>query len=311
MESIKEIYKIGKGPSSSHTMGPKKAAEMFKGLCPGASSFVVTLYGSLAATGKGHLTDVALKEALTGGSDTGIEIVWKPKEFLPQHPNGMNFKAYNAQGEMLCEKTYFSVGGGDISETGRRDAHKDVYPFNKMKDILGWCNENNSYFWEYVAKYEDPDIWDYLAERWEVMKASIARGLDHEGVLPGGLNVRRKAYAYYQHAKSYNSSMQRRGLLFAYALAVSEENASGGTIVTAPTCGSCGVLPAVLYLFHTSYGVTENKIVNAMATAGLVGALIKENASISGAEVGCQGEVGTACAMACAAATADWCRYLV
>ena len=268
MESIKEIYKIGKGPSSSHTMGPKKAAEMFKGLCPGASSFVVTLYGSLAATGKGHLTDVALKEALTGGSDTGIEIVWKPKEFLPQHPNGMNFKAYNAQGEMLCEKTYFSVGGGDISETGRRDAHKDVYPFNKMKDILGWCNENNSYFWEYVAKYEDPDIWDYLAERWD-----------------------------------YNSSMQRRGLLFAYALAVSEENASGGTIVTAPTCGSCGVLPAVLYLFHTSYGVTENKIVNAMATAGLVGALIKENASISGAEVGCQGEVGTACAMACAAAT--------
>ena len=151
MESIKEIYKIGKGPSSSHTMGPKKAAEMFKGLCPGASSFVVTLYGSLAATGKGHLTDVALK-----GSDTGIEIVWKPKEFLPQHPNGMNFKAYNAQGEMLCEKTYFSVGGGDISETGRRDAHKDVYPFSKMKDILGWCNENNSYFWEYVAKYEDP-----------------------------------------------------------------------------------------------------------------------------------------------------------
>ena len=171
----------------------------------------------------------------------------------------MNFKAYNGQGEMLCEKTYFSIGGGDISETGKRDERKDVYPFSRMKDILGWCNENNSYFWEYVAKYEDPDIWDYLAERWEV-----------------------------------NSSMQRRGLLFAYALAVSEENAAGGTIVTAPTCGSCGVLPAVLYLFHTSYGVTENKIVNAMATAGLVGALIKENASISGAEVGCQGEVGTA-----------------
>ena len=303
MESIKEIFKIGKGPSSSHTMGPKKAAEMFKGLCPGASSFVVTLYGSLAATGKGHLTDVALKEALTDGTGAGVDIVWKPKEFLPQHPNGMNFKAYNGQGEMLCEKTYFSIGGGDISENGKRDERKDVYPFSRMKDILGWCNENNSYFWEYVAKYEDPDIWDYLAERWEVMKASISRGLDHEGVLPGGLNVRRKAYAYYQHAKSYNSSMQRRGLLFAYALAVSEENAAGGTIVTAPTCGSCGVLPAVLYLFHTSYGVTENKIVNAMATAGLVGALIKENASISGAEVGCQGEVGTACAMACAAAT--------
>ena len=204
MESIKEIYKIGKGPSSSHTMGPKKAAEMFKGLCPGASSFVVTLYGSLAATGKGHLTDVALKEALTDGTGAGVDIVWKPKEFLPQHPNGMNFKAYNGQGEMLCEKTYFSIGGGDISETGKRDERKDVYPFSRMKDILGWCNENNSYFWEYVAKYEDPDIWDYLAERWEVMKASISRGLDHEGVLPGGLNVRRKAYQELQqfHAAS-------------------------------------------------------------------------------------------------------------
>lgn len=302
MESIKEIFKIGKGPSSSHTMGPKKAAEMFRKLCPGPCSYTVTLYGSLAATGKGHLTDVALREALNDAANSDVTIVWKPKEFLPQHPNGMNFKAYS-NGELICERTYFSIGGGDISETGERKTGKDVYPFGKMKDILGWCNENNSYFWEYVAAYEDPDIWDYLAERWNVMKKAIADGLDHEGVLPGGLNVRRKAYAYYQHAKSYNSTMQRRGLLFAYALAVSEENAAGGTIVTAPTCGSCGVLPAVLYLIHTSYGVTEKKIVNAMATAGLFGAVIKENASISGAEVGCQGEVGSACAMACAAAT--------
>lgn len=303
MESIKEIFKIGKGPSSSHTMGPKKAAEMFRDTCPRASSFVVTLYGSLAATGKGHLTDVALKEALEDGENCKTEIVWKPKEFLPQHPNGMNFKAFDADGRLLREQVYFSIGGGDISTTGKRENRKDVYPFSKMKDILGWCNENNSYFWEYVAMYEEPDIWDYLAERWEVMKRSIEDGLDHEGVLPGGLNVRRKAYSYYQHAKSYNNTMQRRGLLFAYALAVSEENAAGGTIVTAPTCGSCGVLPAVLYLLHTSYGVTEKKIINAMATAGLFGAVIKENASISGAEVGCQGEVGSACAMACAAAT--------
>ncbi len=172
-----------------------------------------------------------------------------------------------------------------------------------MKDILGWCNKYNSYFWEYVAQHEDPDIWDFLYDRWVVMKKAIEDGLDHEGVLPGGLNVRRKAYSYYQHAMSYQNTMQRRGLLFAYALAVSEENASGGTIVTAPTCGSCGVLPAVLYLIHTQYGVSEKKIINAMATAGLFGSVIKANASISGAEVGCQGEVGSACAMTCAAAT--------
>ena len=197
----------------------------------------------------------------------------------------------------------FSIGGGDISEDGKRQPEKDIYPYSKMKDILGWCNKYNSYFWEYVAKYEEPDIWDFLYERWVVMKKAIEDGLDHEGVLPGGLNVRRKAYSYYQHAMSYQNTMQRRGLLFAYALAVSEENASGGTIVTAPTCGSCGVLPAVLYLIHTQYGVTEKKIINAMATAGLFGSVIKANASISGAEVGCQGEVGSACAMTCAAAT--------
>lgn len=303
MESIKEIFKIGKGPSSSHTMGPKKAAEMFLALCPGASSFVVTLYGSLAATGRGHLTDVALMETLDPDNTGRLSIIWKSNEFLPQHPNALRLEAFDANGDKILEKTYFSIGGGDVSETGKREKAKSIYPHSTMKDILGWCNDNNSYFWEYVAMYEDKDIWDFLAERWEVMKKAIASGLDHEGVLPGGLNVRRKAYSYYQHARSYQSTMQRRGMLFAYALAVSEENASGGTIVTAPTCGSCGVLPAVLYLIHKSYNVPENKIINAMATAGLVGSIIKANASISGAAVGCQGEIGSACAMACAAAT--------
>lgn len=303
MESIKEIFKIGKGPSSSHTMGPKKAAEMFLALCPGASSFVVTLYGSLAATGRGHLTDVALMEALDPDNTGRLSIIWKSNEFLPQHPNALRLEAFDANGDKILEKTYFSIGGGDVSETGKREKAKSIYPHSTMKDILGWCNDNNSYFWEYVAMYEDKDIWDFLAERWEVMKKAIASGLDHEGVLPGGLNVRRKAYSYYQHARSYQSTMQRRGMLFAYALAVSEENASGGTIVTAPTCGSCGVLPAVLYLIHKSYNVPENKIINAIATAGLIGSIIKANASISGAAVGCQGEIGTACAMACAAAT--------
>ncbi len=303
MESIKEIFKIGKGPSSSHTMGPKKAAEMFLALCPGASSFVVTLYGSLAATGRGHLTDVALMETLDPDNTGRLSIIWKSNEFLPQHPNALRLEAFDVNGDKILEKTYFSIGGGDVSETGKREKAKSIYPHSTMKDILGWCNDNNSYFWEYVAMYEDKDIWDFLAERWEVMKKAIASGLDHEGVLPGGLNVRRKAYSYYQHARSYQSTMQRRGMLFAYALAVSEENASGGTIVTAPTCGSCGVLPAVLYLIHKSYNVPENKIINAMATAGLVGSIIKANASISGAAVGCQGEIGSACAMACAAAT--------
>ena len=193
MESIKEIYKIGKGPSSSHTMGPKKAAEMFKGLYPGASSFVVTLYGSLAATGKGHMTDVALIEALKDDQSPVVDIGWKPEEFLPQHPNGMNFKAYDSEGHLMGEKTMFSIGGGDISEDGRRQPEKSIYPYSKMKDILGWCNKYNSYFWEYVAQHEEPDIWDFLYDRWVVMKKAIEDGLDHEGVLPGGLNVRRKA----------------------------------------------------------------------------------------------------------------------
>lgn len=300
MESIKEIFKIGKGPSSSHTMGPKKAAEMFRALVPGASSFFVTLYGSLAATGKGHLTDVAISEAL----GDNVEFDWRPKEFLPQHPNGMKFRALDSDGNLIDEQIYFSVGGGDISQSGKRDYQRnDIYPHTTMAQVLQWCNDRNCTFWEYVATFEESDIWDYLAQRWDVMQKAIERGLDEEGVLPGGLNVRRKAYSYFQHAKSYHTSMYRRGMMFAFALAVSEENAAGGTIVTAPTCGSCGVLPAALNLIKTSYDYSDKKILKAMATAGLIGSIIKQNASISGAEVGCQGEIGSACAMTSGAVT--------
>ncbi|MGM9775631.1 MAG: L-serine ammonia-lyase [Candidatus Coprenecus sp.] len=300
MESIKEIFKIGKGPSSSHTMGPKKAAEMFRALVPGASSFFVTLYGSLAATGKGHLTDVAISEAL----GDNVEFDWRPKEFLPQHPNGMKFTALDSEGNRIDEQIYFSVGGGDISQSGKRDyQRKEIYPHTTMAQVLQWCNDRNCTFWEYVATFEESDIWDYLAQRWDVMQKAIERGLDEEGVLPGGLNVRRKAYSYFQHAKSYHTSMYRRGMMFAFALAVSEENAAGGTIVTAPTCGSCGVLPAALNLIKTSYDYSDKKILKAMATAGLIGSIIKQNASISGAEVGCQGEIGSACAMTSGAVT--------
>ncbi len=303
MESIKEIFKIGKGPSSSHTMGPKKAAEMFLEKYPEASLFHVTLYGSLAATGKGHLTDVAIIEALkSSNKEPKIEIIWRPKEFLPQHPNGMKFEAFLSDEEKLGEWVTFSIGGGDISDTGEREKYKNIYPHNKMKDLLKHCTKNGISFWEYVAQHEESDIWDYLIERWNVMENSIKEGLENEGVIQGGLKVRRRASSYYLRAQSYQGSMQRRGLTLAYALAVSEQNATGGTIVTAPTCGSCGVLPAVLYLFKNFYNFSDKKVLFALATAGIIGSMIKENASISGAEVGCQGEVGTACSMASGAA---------
>ncbi len=301
MESIKEIFKIGKGPSSSHTMAPMKAAQMFGELYPNAVSYNVTLYGSLAATGKGHLTDEAVIEGLSKvGGNNNIEIIWKPREFLPQHPNGMKFEALDADKRIIGDKTTFSIGGGDISDTGRRDK-SDVYPHNNMLDIMEYCKNNGLSFWEYVVEFEGKEVLDYMQVVWETMQDAIKRGLENEGVLKGGLYVRRRASSYYLRAKSYQGSMQRRGNTFSFALAVAEENAAGGTIVTAPTCGSCGVVPAVLYNQFINHGFSDQKIQYALATAGLIGNLIKNNASISGAEVGCQGEVGSACSMASAA----------
>lgn len=295
MESIKEIYKIGKGPSSSHTMGPLKAANIFKAKNVNAERFNVTLYGSLASTGKGHMTDVAIEEVL--GKEK-CNITWLPDTFLPQHPNGLFFEAFDADGTVLDKWTTFSIGGGDISDTGIREQKQLIYPHSKMEDILNWCKDGGTNFWEYVATYEEKGIEDYLFEVWKVMMDSIERGLDNEGVLPGGLKLTRKSASFYVKAKGFQGSMQRRAMTFSFALAVSEENASGGTIVTAPTCGSCGVLPAVMYLNKTCYGFTDKKIIKALATAGLIGTIIKTNASISGAEVGCQGEIGSACSMA-------------
>ncbi|MBR5249582.1 MAG: L-serine ammonia-lyase [Bacteroidales bacterium] len=306
MESIKTIYKIGRGPSSSHTMGPQKAAQMFREQYPEASAFAVTLYGSLAATGKGHMTDVAVMDVLTGGDpqlSNRVEIIWKPEVFLPQHPNGMLFQAFDAQKQLLGEQTIFSIGGGDISLSGKREEAEHLYEHSTMADIMAYCKAHGYSFWEYVYDREGSDLEDYLAEVWRVMQEAVLRGLDNEGVLPGGLKVIRRASAYYQHSRSYQGSMQRRGFKFAYALAVAEENASGGVIVTAPTCGSCGVMPGTLYHLKKSYDFSDKKIFKALATAGLVGTLIKTNASISGAEVGCQGEIGTACSMASSAAT--------
>ena len=240
------------------------------------------------------MTDVAIKEVLEPVGP--VEIEWKPSVFLPFHPNGMRINDW----------VVYSVGGGALSEgdhpTGLLPASPDVYVLHYLADIKGWCEDNGCAYWEYVDRCEKSDIWDYLREVWTAMQESVERGINHEGRLPGPLNLQRKASTYFVKAKGYKPNLQTRALVYAYALAVSEENASGGTIVTAPTCGSCGVMPGVLYHLATGHNFSEEKILHAIATAGLIGDIVKENASISGADVGCQGEVGVACAMASAAA---------
>lgn len=303
MKSIKELYRIGTGPSSSHTMGPRKAAEIFLGRHPEAAAFKVILYGSLAATGKGHMTNVAITETLQPTAP--IEIIWEPKIFLPFHPNGMKFVSLNHEGKETDQWTVFSVGGGALAEEKDGDFSintPDIYEMNRMTEILEWCEHTGKNYWEYVKECEDNDIWDYLLEVWKTMQDAIKRGLEQEGALPGPLNLRRKASTYYIRASGYRQSLQSRGLVFSYALAVSEENASGSVIVTAPTCGSCGVMPAVLYHLAKSREFSDTRILRALATAGLIGNIVKTNASISGAEAGCQAEVGVACSMASAAA---------
>ena len=303
MESLRELYRIGIGPSSSHTMGPQAAATQYLERHPEATAFDVTLYGSLAATGKGHMTDVAILRVLE--PQGSVDIHWEPTIFLPFHPNGMQFAVREPDGSLSDEWTVYSIGGGALSEGKEEEKPADakqLYPLNTMKEIKAWCQETGHTFWEYVEQCEGKDIWDYLRQIWHVMQEAVERGINHEGILPGPLGLQRKAPTYYTKAKGYKANLQSSGLVYAYALAVSEENASGGQIVTAPTCGSCGVLPAVLYHLELGHNFAEERILHAIATAGLIGNLVKCNASISGADVGCQGEVGVASAMASAAA---------
>lgn len=301
MESIKKIFKIGNGPSSSHTMGPIKAAEIFKTKNIGATRFRVTLYGSLAATGKGHLTDVALINTL---KPYELEIAWKPEMFLTFHPNGMMFEAFDLQGQVIDQWTVFSIGGGDLAEENSSEIKREeVYEEQTMEQILNWCDKRGKSFWEYVEDHEGKEVFDYLEIVWQTMIKAIEKGLEEEGVLPGELHLRRKASTYFTKAKSYSNSLRSRAFIYSYALAVSEQNAAGGRIVTAPTCGSSGVLPAVMYHLRTNHEFRDTKILKAIATAGLIGNIVKNNASISGAEVGCQGEIGVACSMAAAAAS--------
>lgn len=302
MESIKQIFRIGYGPSSSHTMGPVRAANMFAERSPEAHRYRVSLYGSLAATGKGHMTDVGILKVLEPIAPT--EIVWHPDVELPFHPNGMIFEALGLANNVIDSFTVYSIGGGTLAnEDFNEQKIKTIYPERRIRDIMQVLGGSGRSFWEYVDEYEDEDIWDFLAEVWDVMQAAIHAGLEAEGILPGGLGLKRKASTYLVKAQGYGSaSIKSRGLVYAYALAVSEHNASGGRVVTAPTCGSCGIIPAVLYHLQQTRNFSHKRILRALATAGLFGNVVRTNASISGAEVGCQGEVGVACAMGAAAA---------
>ncbi len=300
MKSLQELYRIGLGPSSSHTMGPRFAAEAFRPLAAGAARLRVTLYGSLAATGRGHLTDQAVSAPF---APLPVDLVWLPEQCLPRHPNGMQFEALDAAGHVLASRIVYSVGGGALLDAeGKADGGPDVYPYAGMSEVLEQTEREGLLLWELVVQHEGAAIWTYLKDIWQAMQQTIERGLNAEGKLPGSLHVPRKAAAYHARAQSLSGYFGQTALQFAYALAVSEENAAGGAVVTAPTCGACGVLPAVLFFLQQQSKLSDEKIVRALATAGLIGNIVKRNASISGAEVGCQGEVGTACAMAAGAA---------
>jgi L-serine dehydratase len=305
MESLRELYRIGYGPSSSHTMGPRFAANHFLSLYGQSVRFEADLYGSLAATGKGHLTDRAIREAFEKSSKP-VEIQWFPEMEKPFHPNALTLRGFDEQGEVLSEQTYYSVGGGRVIIEGHSESdHPQVYPkeYSTMRQILEYCNTEGMQLWEFAIQFEGNEILAFAEEVWSVMAEAVENGLNAEGVLPGGLKLPRKAWQYNAKAAEFSGPLGNTALALSYALAVSEENAGGGKIVTAPTCGSCGVLPGVIYYLAKQYKLPKIKILRALLTAGIIGNVVKTNGSISGAEVGCQGEVGVACAMAGGAAT--------
>ena len=295
MKSLKELYRIGIGPSSSHTMAPYAGCKEIKAKYASDAVYTVTLFGSLSATGKGHGTDRVIKRAL--GEETTV-IFNNEKKDLP-HPNTMHVEV-SYKGEKHLHEI-ISLGGGAYSLDGNAPIGKDCYPHKNFTEIIEYCDTYNLRLCDYVYKYE-PDIKDYLAKVWGQMQKSVQEGLDASGILPGGLEIDRKAgYLYSQINVFENASTIENMLVCAYAFAVAEQNASGGKIVTAPTCGASGVLPACLVYMKNKHSFSDEKIIDALATAGIVGNVIKHNASISGAECGCQAEIGSACSMASAA----------
>ncbi|MBQ7123603.1 MAG: L-serine ammonia-lyase [Oscillospiraceae bacterium] len=301
MKSLTNLYRIGRGPSSSHTIGPERAAMFFKGKNPDADGFTVTLYGSLSKTGKGHMTDAVLRQTF---APIPSEIVFdnETDESTLYHPNAMDLHAYK-DGEMIDSARVYSIGGGEILVEGTEYvAPPEVYYEDSFDEIADYCREHDIRIWEYVERMEGPHIWDYLEEVWTQMKRTIKEGLKAEGVLAGGLDVHRKAaFLYNQYHMDESPETKENRIVCSYAFAVGEQNASNGTVVTAPTCGAAGVMPAVLYYWQKKRGVSDRDILRGLATGGIIGNLIKTNASISGAECGCQAEVGTACCMASAA----------
>lgn len=298
MQSLIELFKIGYGPSSSHTIAPGRAASLFLNRQKKISSFRVTLYGSLAATGKGHATDQVIKKVL---SPFHVDFKWNDREELPLHPNGLKFECiYNKK--CIDSWEVYSPGGGDLMDnTGNLNKNKQVYPLSSLTEVIGWCAKENKEIWEYVELCEGVKIWEHLTMVWQVMQETIQRGFEKKGVLPGSLKLARKAHSYYNKANKMADSSNNLGLIMAAALAVAEENASGEKVVAAPTCGAAGVVPAILYFLKKEKKLSDEIILRGLATAGFIGNIVKTNGSISGAEVGCQGELGTACAMAAGA----------
>lgn len=303
MDTLKELYKIGCGPSSSHTIGPQRAVKKVKEKFPNADSFIVELWGSLAATGKGHFTDWIIIETF---KPLTVEIKWMPNFVHELHTNGMKFIALDKNKDTIGEHIIFSVGGGtikDMDELLDTTPKKETYPLNSMKEIIDWCKKNNKELWQYVDEYEDPSIWEHLKEIYKAMDDAVTNGLNKEGLLPGPLKYPRKAKEMFEKALTKRAALVFTNKIFAYALAVSEENASIGQVVTAPTCGAAGVIPGLLRAMKEEYELKETDILKGLAIAGIIGNLIKHNATISGAEGGCQAEVGAACSMAAAMAT--------
>ncbi|MCG6838100.1 L-serine ammonia-lyase, iron-sulfur-dependent, subunit alpha [Fusobacterium polymorphum] len=303
MDTLKEFFKIGAGPSSSHTIGPERATKRVKEKFPDADSYIVELWGSLAATGKGHYTDKIIIETF---KPIPVEIIWKPEFVHELHTNGMKFIALDKDKNQIGEWIVFSVGGGtirDYDELMDKSPKKEVYPLNSIKEIIKWCKDNNKHLWQYVEECEGPSIWQHLRFIDQAMSDAVQRGLEKNGDVPGPFKYPKRAREMYEKALSKRASLVFTNKIFAYALAVSEENASMGQVVTAPTCGASGVVPGVLRAMKEEYELVEKHILRGLAIAGLIGNLVKHNATISGAEGGCQAEVGTACSMAAAMAT--------
>lgn len=304
MQSIRLLLKSGPGPSSSHTIGPMKATRAFLEMAPNADSYEVELWGSLALTGKGHLTDYIIEKTFEENNVHKHNIVFKANYTHPFHPNGLKFTALDSTNHAIKSQVYFSIGGGFIIKEGESLSGSDtpVYKHRKFSEILKYVRDKNIELWQYVEEWEGKEIFDYLKDTWEVMKKSVEDGLVATEVIPGSIKLKRRSKEMFDNAQKQTSELKDLGELFAYTLAVSEQNASGNTIITAPTCGAAGVLPGLLYYFYKNKNISEGIILKAMAIAGLVGLVIKENATISGAEGGCQAEVGSACCMASAAA---------